>query len=129
MEEKKAEGTIEVNLYALNQQLISGLDPLTENELNNEISEIASWFSSRKVMYYMLLCHERRDYTLFHFNDYSKECYKGSQEVFETLLNRGTIMSIQYEQNNEAFSIWIKNEEEGVNVYYLFPYDAGVVEI
>ena len=77
--------------------------------------------------YYMLLCRERNDYTIFFINEEKKDnLYK---KMMNTLNNRGKILSID-KQPDGAYEIWIKDEFEnnGIFVYYLFNYDIGVVD-
>jgi hypothetical protein len=76
----------------------------------------------------MLLCHELRDYTVLSFRTSSKHCYEAGEELSETLANRGQILDIYYEQPEDAYAIWVKIDNE-VYIYYLFAYDAGVIEI
>jgi hypothetical protein len=48
-------------------------------------------------------------------------------DIDECLTNRGEIISIEPTENNDAFEIWLKIDDE-YYVYYLFPYDLGVIE-
>jgi len=121
-----AEVDLEINLYDVNKQLMNTRYPLSREALISGISDIADWFSSERNRYFMLLCHEKRDYTLFRFDNGSKKCYAASQEVKEALENRGDILSIDYEDH--VYSIWVKIGEDSF-LYYLFPYDEGVIEI
>lgn len=127
---------LELSLYDMNKQLVlQNCEVLTEAHLKDEMAGIAAWFSFEKEScYFMLLCHELRDYTIFHFNSSSKKCYDASMELLEVLQNRGEIVNISYEER--AYSIWITREEEvegeavrAAYLYHLFPYDLGVVEV
>ena len=51
------------SLYELNQQLMGKEKILTSKELKQEISKKLKDYFTEK--YYMLLCHEERDYTIF----------------------------------------------------------------
>jgi hypothetical protein len=78
----------------------------------------------------MLLCHERRDYTLFRYTD-NKNKEKDIQtieEMIECLLNRGQIKGIDITKDGIAIEIWISINGESF-AYYFFPYDEGVIEI
>ena len=78
--------------------------------------------------YWMLLCHDRRDYTLF--NIIAAESYSVIiDELKPTLINRGYVLSVD-KQPDDAWEIWIRDIETEENfAYYLFQYDKGVIEI
>ena len=116
---------IGLNLYDMNQQIMSSQKPMSAEMIHNSIAGIAMWFSYEIDKYFMLLCHEERDYTLMRFKG-NKHCYEGSQKLKEALENRGEILAIDYE--DRAYAIWIK-KEDGAFLYYLFPYDTGVIEV
>lgn len=115
-------------LYDWNKSAMEQIKGLNATELKDKLREIKNkLFNQGK--YYMLLCHERRDYTVFNLireaigHDVSK---KASNELKECLENRGTILSID-DQHNGSWEIWIRNDE-GVFCYYLFSYDNAVIE-
>jgi len=116
----------EITLYEVNKQLMDKKDPLTDTLLARDIADIASWTSFVQDKYFMLLCHELRDYTLFHFVGSNKKIHEASQELLETLQTRGEVISIDYEAN--YYSIWLRMDGKSV-LYLFFPYDEGVVEI
>ena len=82
----------------------------------------------------MLLCHERRDYTLFDLgyethNTYKEKCQKTVNVLIdECLQNRGEIRGIDITKDKQAIEIWISAEEDSY-AYYFFPYDKGVIDI
>ena len=52
-----------------------------------------------------------------------------SDTVIEIITALGDIYSIEPTEYDDAVEIWIKpNEEEMPMVFYLFPYDTGVVK-
>ena len=120
------------NLYDINKELMKNEKPLDPILFNTEIRKI-----SRKMYdnceqnnqhYWMLLCHDRRDFTLFNIiaSEYIADI---EEELKPTLLNRGQVISID-RQNNEVWEIWIRDAETAENfAYYLFKYDNGVIEI
>lgn len=115
-------------LYDWNKSAMEQIKGLNTTELKDKMREIKNKFFNQGK-YYMLLCHERRDYTVFNLkrevsgHDVSK---KATNELKECLENRGTILSID-DQNNGAWEVWIRNEE-GIFCYYLFPYDNAIIE-
>ncbi len=64
---KNKTGNLEAgNLYEMNKQLINDYKPLTHLELAAIQPQIEDWFNMIIDTYAMLLCHDRRDYTIFH---------------------------------------------------------------
>lgn len=118
--------------YDLNKDLVERYEKeLTEKEIEEKKETIKNYLKEKENnFYFMLLCHEKRDYTLFNFIDYKGEdtdiiC---CNELIECLLNRGKIKSIDINNNNSAIEFWISVNKESF-AYYFFPYDNGVIEI
>ena len=81
--------------------------------------------------YYMLLCNERKDYTVFKMND--KDNDDSIREIVsilvdECLRNRGEIRGIDLTKDKDAIEIWLIIEDEAY-CYYFFPYDAAIIEV
>lgn len=144
--EKQKKEKIEIesnNLYELNKNLISQSLPLTNEEINKKIDSIIIPFFQKNInqklniedrdnTYFMLLCREANDYTLFNFRlylDYTEPLITASNEVYFCMQNRGKIYSIENTKDNYAIEIWIEHDKYGLVCYYLFPYDEGVIEI
>lgn len=116
-------------LYDANKQLIAQTaKPLTHLELAPIQEKIDDWFNMIIDTYAMLLCHERRDYTVFHLYETQNEhpTTVAAQELIGCLLDRGEVLSID-EMPDKAWEIWLKIGEE-VYCYYLFRYDDAVIE-
>lgn len=106
-------------LYDFNKQAMTNEKPLDPILFNTKIKEIG--FDSHWLM---LLCHERKDYTVFHL--ISKEGWR--EALKETLNNRGYVLAID-KQEDGNYEIWIRDFETDENfVYYLFDYQYGIVE-
>lgn len=120
------------NLYDLNKQLMEKENVLTSEELSAKIAEIKTHFFTPKFLagnkYFMLLCHEDRNYTIFNLSQMAAPT-NAAEALLECLVNRGQVLSIE-QQLDEAYEIWIKNiyDENQVLCYYLFPYDEAVIE-
>ena len=57
------------NLYDANKQLVLAHEkPLTHLELANMQLKFEDFFETNVKEYAMLLCHEQRDFTVFHLN-------------------------------------------------------------
>lgn len=131
---KDIEKTSEIILgtaYDINKNLVQKYEKtLTKKEIQQKRELITQYILGAKQFYFMLLCHEQRDYTLFNLNnenDYDKSL-KTATELIECLNNRGQIKGIDITKDNMAIEIWISNENESF-AYYFFGYDEGVIEI
>lgn len=110
-------------LYDMNKSILQNEKKMSINALNKKIKEMVNFFSNGE--YFMLLCHERRDYTIFQLTTLNK-IKTVSEELKICLNNRGEILSID-KVPGDAYEIWIRNEE-GVFAYYLFHYDEAVIK-
>ena len=113
-----------LTLYDINKQIISQEKPLDVIALHIKVKDMIHDIYERKIPYWMLLCKERNDYTVFipltedgTFND-----------MLETLNNRGQVLDIDKQEDNN-YEIWIRDTETQENfVYYFFDYQFGVVK-
>ena len=116
-------------LYDFNKQLMSQAKELRRIDFKDSLNQIKDFIKEKDNKYFMLLCKERSDYTvfvLFKNEDFNRQIFK--KELSECLTNRGQILSIEKTKDKQAYEIWIKIDEEAF-VYYLFPYDLGVIEV
>lgn len=113
-----------LTLYDMNKQAMNQEKPLDIIALHVKTKEMISDIYHRKIPYWMLLCKERNDYTVFipltedgTYND-----------MLETLNNRGQVLSID-KQGDGNYEIWIRDKDTQDNfVYYFFDYQFGVVK-
>lgn len=115
-------------LYDWNKGAMQQMKSLNSTELKDKLKDIKDkLFNQGK--YYMLLCHERRDYTVFNLlkgaikHDASKQA---THDLKECLENRGDVVGID-QQADGAWEIWLRIDGE-MFCYYLFPYDNAVIE-
>lgn len=136
MEEKEKETSFELGtLYDMNKNLVQNSEKaLSQGMLNSKKEEIKNFLKKTNNEYYMLLCHERRDYTLFDlgyetYYTYKEKCKKIADVLIdECLKNRGEIRGIDITKDKQAIEIWISTEEDSY-AYYFFPYDEGIIDI
>lgn len=122
------------NLYDMNKQLMEKTPALTEAEVTLAQSHLRQWIVNNfKQKYFMLLCNELRDYTLFNLDKTStwatahyENVQFAASDIIECMTNRGTLISIE-DQSDNTWELWIRNSE-GCFVYYLFPYGEAVLE-
>ena len=120
------------NLYEFNKNAMAQFDAMDIIKFNRMLNSIADTMADAceecDRHYWMLLCHDRRDFTLFNIVAVSDYGYL-INEIKPTLENRGMVLDIEW-QDNGAYEIWIRDPETNENfVYYLFPYDEGVIEV
>ena len=113
-------------LYELNQQLMANEKKISGLDLISKRKSLEMFFKNSSAEYFMMLCKERSDYTLFHLHD-EKSYIKSAEEVIECMKERGTILAIDRTQDSLAYEIWIRFENEVNSCYYLFEYDKGVI--
>lgn len=115
------------NLYELNQQIMAQLPPQDQNTMNHNWTVIGDWFGKGKQRWFMLMCKERSDFTMFHITD--NQFTKGVMELQEVLRERGEILAIQYLHGEDAFEIWIRESKDTVYMFMLFEAEWMIVEI
>ena len=127
-------------LYEVNKSIIeNNIEALTEEEMQNKKQIVREFINETNNNYYMLLCNENKDYTIFHrhrksengeFLDLS-EGYEGeileNVLIDECLVNRGKTKSISLTETKDAIEIWISINGDSY-VFYFFPYDAAIIE-
>lgn len=122
------------SLYSLNQQAYNKVRPLNIKEKHEQLDNIYEWTKEQRCDYTMLLCHERRDYTIFRYSDRENETYHKSafNDLKECIDNRGKLLDVRYIQSQDAWEIWIRIfEEEGPQnyMYMFFNAEGFVVEV
>lgn len=117
------------NLYDINKNIMQYEKPLKPFEIKDKIKKMIKYYDEYSFNYYMLLCREQYNFTLFTQTgcNYKLERSSFMTDLYECLTNRGEVLSIESAEG-QAFEIWIK-DEENIVVYYFFPYDNGVIEI
>ena len=140
--QKKKNKTTQVamgTLYEMNQNIIEkNIPTLTEEELQNKKNLIVDFVNNCGNAYYMLLCNDRKDYTIFHrqydsirgiYLDNAGEIDDTLERILvdECLPNRGQTKSIELTENKDAIEIWLSIDGQSY-CYYFFPYDSAIIE-
>lgn len=119
----------QVNLYQLNQDIMSNQPALSGDGVRKGQLEFFDWISKLpdNPKFYMLLCHELNYYTVFHINDTAtKEDFWN--ELYDIAKELGTLKAMEIDSG--CFSIWVDWPQDNIShLFYLFPYDRGVVEV
>lgn len=96
-------------------------------EIQNKSELIGEFYDITNSKYYMLLCKEYNYYTIFERKTRS-DAPSFSTAVCEIVADIGEVFSIELTEDKCAIEFWIKPKDEETSiVFYLFPYDAGVV--
>ncbi len=126
------------NMYDINKNLVEQYEkPYKGKALTNLVNKVAVPYFTEKLQneqYFMLLCHEKRDYTVFNIcNGYAifeDEVSETVDHFKNCLINRGTVYGIDLTEDKIALEIWLKRSEDNEMVcFYLFPYTEGIIEI
>lgn len=132
LEKKKMSDISLGTLYDVNKNLVLKNEiELTDGVLNSKKEIITNFMRQMNNAYYMLLCNEKKDYTVFKMND--KDNDDSIREIVsilvdECLKNRGEIRGIDLTKDKDAIEIWLIIEDEAY-CYYFFPYDAAIIEV
>ena len=120
-------------LYDMNKQLMAQMPSLNREAVLTAYDGLKVWFQNHTGRYYMLLCNERHDYTLFNLDKSAtwavipiEHTESAATDVMECLTNRGALLAADL-QNDGAWEFWIRDYDECF-AYYLFPYDQAVIE-
>ena len=134
-ENKKEQEVVMGTLYDMNKAMVKQAEiKLTEGVLNSKKEIIKNFIYKTNNNYYMLLCNERKDYTVFDFkkdrDNYDLDfpiCLDCAKCLIdECLVPRGEIRGIDLTKDKTAIEIWMIIDDEAY-VYYFFPYDNGVI--
>lgn len=130
-DEKKMSNITLGTAYEINKNLVEKYEKeLTIKELEEKKEIISTFIKETDNRYYMLLCNDRKDYTVFTLLDGEKDKSDETASILvdECLFNRGLIKGIDLTENKDAFEIWLSIDKEAY-CYYFFPYDNAIVEV
>lgn len=124
--------------YEANQQIISQLPAMTNEELEDLVTEINLYENDTLNEFHMMLCKEYSYYTVFQYNPLiESEFHSLGRAVVELLKDLGTIRT--YHINKGAdIELWVTIKKPGIDgviedreetyCFHLFPYNLGVVK-
>ena len=116
-----------LNVYEFNKNIMKQLPVIEDLQgVYNKIEHY--WENAPFSEYLMLLCRERNDYTLFHFNTGDPSPFM--DDIIECFTNRGLgIVNTEIIDDGVAMEIWVKRPDqmETADLYYLFPADQMVI--
>lgn len=129
--EGKAE--FKMGLYDLNKAAISQLPDMTPDDLENKFDMLNEFKKKTRNKFYMLLCHEKRYYTVFAGVDENEDEEDDDLDLTSfaitviDLLNYGCkgVKSVDLTSDGGAVEIWA-NLQDDLVCMYLFPCDGCV---
>lgn len=118
-----------MTMYDVAKQGAAAAPALSEEGLLKLKEDLIKFAQTHFDTDYMLLCNERRDYTLF-------TNHKKLDTIFETLAfdvidclqNRGTIVDYEVQEETGGVELWIKDFADDSAAYYFFPYGEAVIK-
>lgn len=117
-----------MTLYDLNKQGYLTLPDMSTEDISNAKKKLTNLIDEIRSSYYMLLCKERSDYTVFSiYFDYKDSTSMATEEIFSIVESRGKIRGVEF-NDDETIDFWVLIDEE-VFMYKLFDYEWGVIEV
>ena len=100
-----------------------------EQRKREMLANIGMWFSSDpKFKYFMFLCRELSDYTIFNFESFNYS--KAKEELEELIHERGELLDIVYNHNNDTYEIWMRTKSDNqIHMYMLFDCNDFIITI
>ena len=122
-----SDANLNLSLYDLNKNIISQLEPLDLNQIGEKMSLFKDFYNKTDNKHYMLLCKEYNYYTIFEY-EHMLQVADFAGAVSNIVSELGDVYSIENDSTGGALESWVKAEGEGAPlVFYLLPYDQGVV--
>lgn len=120
-----------MTLYDVNKQAYAQLPDLTHVELvpicNSFVEHVNKRFAETRFM--MMLCHDTRDYTLFHMPSKAKAS-EMLNEIFGIFKKRGYSLKGIETRNDDNVEFWVQdNKSKECYMYLLFDYNWGVITL
>lgn len=125
-----AELDLNMSLYDANREIMKTMAPVPESKMKIDLAGIGAWMSKfPSAKYFMLLCREKADYTMFHLNRFNY--MRAVEELREVLESRGTLLGVNYIHGEDTYECWIREEGPNpqVHMYMLFEATDFVIEI
>jgi hypothetical protein len=134
-EDKIPKKTSEVslgNLYDMNKQLMANEASISDEVLAEKKKALMDWITENFAQsYFMLLCNERKDYTVFRMKDSCPTIgavTNMANDVIECMTNRGTLLALDLQEAG-GWELWLRDAiDNELYAFYLFPYGAAVLE-
>ena len=117
------------SVYDLNRSLYKNVPPMAADSAQEFFNNVGMWFSSKPGnVYFMFLCRELNDYTIFHFG--TTNFAQGQTELEDLVKSRGELKDIEYNHDTDSYDFWVTSVfDEEVHMYKLFMCQDFIIEI
>ena len=119
----KGEG-FQMSLYDLNKQAVSQMPEYNDKQFDKLYSDIIKFYANSNNVYFALLSRTYSYLTIFKASK-NTEFLNLGQAIF-TCLEETEKHIVAHETYDDKIEIWIR-ENDDVEIYFLIPYDLGVV--
>lgn len=125
-----------MNLYELNQAGYASLPKMGKSAIAAKEVEVGEWiqdiertYPTDTAIYFMLLSRDARYFTIFAWDPESTNMGADlAKEIVDLVKNDlGTLKSI--ERANDAWEFWVTGQDAVTQMYALFDYTKGVIEV
>jgi hypothetical protein len=118
-----------MKLYEINQNSVMNLPSLSKDQILEKAIQIDNWAANYEDEHYMLLSHNFKYYTIFAKSHLYHNGDSLGDVVTECISNFPIIYSFDYDKENNGGEIWacLEKNNKVPEVFYLFPYEAGVI--
>lgn len=118
-----------MTLYDINKQAYAQLSDMTQEQFREAAASVYKALD-KNASYFMLLCKEKSDYTVFKITDMDEDYSKMWNEILDILENRGYTMKDISPRDDHNIEYWVQDKEtKECSMYMLFSYDWGVIEL
>jgi len=116
----KEEELPRMSVYELNQQAYKNVKPMNKEKIKNAVFDILDYMEKHiDCKYYMLLCRELNDYTLF--NKINVSSFQTSaRTVIEIASSRGELLDVRPNEEMGYIEFWVKHNSDNEPHMYLF---------
>ena len=113
--------------YDINKELVEKYEKeIFVEDFGKFYDTFQNYILSNVDSYYMLLCNEEKDYTIFSVES-DIDITNIFSELKECIFNRGRLYGFDITKDNQAIEIWIKTGN-GIHCYYFFKYGSAVIK-
>lgn len=114
-----------MNLYDINKSFYADVPAI--KDIDNIRKTIRGYLQAHPAKYYLLLNNELHYYTIYTFSAAYR--FKAmAVDIADLITDLGEIVDLVTNEDNGMLEIWIRKDDE-VNMYGLFDYTRGVIEI